>query len=36
MGIPDQFIEHGDTEELYDISGISSEQIKEKIFSILT
>ncbi len=35
LGIPDQFIEHGDTEELYDIAGISSEKIKEKIISIL-
>ena len=36
MGIPDRFIEHGDTEELYNIAGISSEQIKEKIISILS
>ena len=36
LGIPDQFIEHGDTEELYDIAGISSEKIKEKIISILS
>ena len=35
LGIPDQFIEHGDTEELYDIAGVSSEKIKEKIISIL-
>lgn len=35
LGIPDQFIEHGDTEELYEIAGISSEKIKEKILSIL-
>ncbi|MFD0931677.1 1-deoxy-D-xylulose-5-phosphate synthase [Psychroflexus salinarum] len=35
MGIPDQFIEHGDTDELYDLAGISSKKIKEKILSIL-
>jgi 1-deoxy-D-xylulose-5-phosphate synthase len=36
LGIPDRFIEHGDTDELYDIAGISSEQIKEKILSMLS
>lgn len=35
LGIPDQFIEHGDTDELYDLAGISSEKIKEKIVSVL-
>lgn len=35
LGIPDQFIEHGDTKELYHIAGISSEKIKEKIVSVL-
>lgn len=34
MGIPDQFIEHGDTDELYELAGISPEKIKEKILSI--
>ncbi|WP_019037146.1 1-deoxy-D-xylulose-5-phosphate synthase [Psychroflexus tropicus] len=36
LGIPDQFIEHGDTDELYEIAGISLGQIKEKILSILS
>jgi len=36
LGIPDQFIEHGDTEELYELAGISSEQIKKKILSMLS
>jgi len=36
LGIPDQFIEHGNTKELYHIAGISPEKIKEKILSILS
>lgn len=36
MGIPDRFIEHGNTDELYELAGISSEKIKEKIISILS
>ncbi|EMY82525.1 1-deoxy-D-xylulose-5-phosphate synthase [Psychroflexus gondwanensis ACAM 44] len=35
LGIPDEFIEQGDTKELYDLAGISSEKIKDKIKAIL-
>jgi 1-deoxy-D-xylulose-5-phosphate synthase len=35
LGIPDKFIEQGDTKELYDLAGISSEKIKDKIKAIL-
>jgi 1-deoxy-D-xylulose-5-phosphate synthase len=35
MGIPDQFIEHGNTDELQELAGISSEKIKEKIEDVL-
>lgn len=35
LGIPDQFIEHGDTNELHELAGISTEKIKEKILFIL-
>ena len=35
LGIPDQFIEHGETHELYDLAGISAAQILKKVKSIL-
>jgi 1-deoxy-D-xylulose-5-phosphate synthase len=35
LGIPDKFIEQGDTKELYDLAGISSKKIKDKIRAIL-
>ena len=35
LGIPDEFIEQGETKELYDLAGISSEKIKDKIKAIL-
>ncbi|AFU68805.1 1-deoxy-D-xylulose 5-phosphate synthase Dxs [Psychroflexus torquis ATCC 700755] len=35
LGIPDKFIEQGDTKELYDLAGISSEKIKDKIKAVL-
>ncbi|MFN2260570.1 MAG: transketolase C-terminal domain-containing protein, partial [Psychroflexus sp.] len=35
LGIPDRFIEHGETSELYDLAGISGEKILEKVKSIL-
>jgi 1-deoxy-D-xylulose-5-phosphate synthase len=36
LGIHDRFIEHGDIDELYELAGISSEQIKDKILSMLS
>ncbi|GAA0753727.1 1-deoxy-D-xylulose-5-phosphate synthase [Psychroflexus lacisalsi] len=36
LGIPDRFIEHGDTDQLYELVGISSEKIRDKIIFILT
>ncbi|WP_299894694.1 1-deoxy-D-xylulose-5-phosphate synthase [uncultured Aquimarina sp.] len=35
LGIPDNFIDHGTTEELQDICGISAEKIKETILNLL-
>lgn len=35
LGIPDKFIEQGDTKELYELAGISSEKIKSKIKAVL-
>lgn len=35
LGIPDRFIEHGETHELYDLAGISAAQILKKVKSIL-
>ena len=35
MGVPDKFIDHGTTEELYEVCGLSSMNISEKITSIL-
>ncbi len=35
LGIPDEFIEHGTVEELYDISGISVKKIKEVLSQII-
>ena len=35
MGIPDAFIEHGSTEELHELAGLSPERIKEKIEDML-
>jgi 1-deoxy-D-xylulose-5-phosphate synthase len=33
LGLPDQFIEHGSTEELYDEIGLSSEKIRDWLIS---
>jgi len=35
LGIPDQFIDHGTTEELYEIYGLSTHKIIKKIDSII-
>jgi 1-deoxy-D-xylulose-5-phosphate synthase len=35
LGVPDEFIEQGDTKELYDLAGISSEKIKDRIKAVL-
>lgn len=35
LGVPDEFIEQGDTKQLYDLTGISSEKIKDKIKAVL-
>ncbi len=35
LGIPDQFIEHGETQELYDLAGISAGKILKKVKSTL-
>jgi len=35
LGVPDQFIEHGSTEELYDICGLSVDKVHQKLNSIL-
>ncbi|MGY3791621.1 1-deoxy-D-xylulose-5-phosphate synthase [Aquimarina sp. 433] len=35
LGIPDNFIDHGTTEELQNICGISAEKIKETILNLL-
>jgi 1-deoxy-D-xylulose-5-phosphate synthase len=35
LGVPDEFIEQGDTKELYDLTGISSEKIKDRIKAVL-
>jgi len=35
LGIPDQFIHHGQVEELYQLCGISSEKIKQHILEML-
>ncbi|WP_405325005.1 1-deoxy-D-xylulose-5-phosphate synthase [Leeuwenhoekiella sp. LLG6367-2.1] len=35
LGIPDQFIEHGATEQLYDSVGLDAESIRQEIISLL-
>jgi len=36
LGIPDNFIEHGTTNELHDICGLSEQKIVKKITQILS
>jgi deoxyxylulose-5-phosphate synthase len=35
MGIPDEFIEHGARDELFDLAGISARHISEKVLGLL-
>ncbi len=35
LGIPDQFIEHGAVEKLYEVCGLDQKSIKEKIINVL-